>query len=281
MARVAGVPPRTERVLTIGPLVALAVLCWAVVWRWMGGMSAVPGADPGPLGFFIGAWVVMMAAMMLPSAWPTVLVFRRLQAARCARGHEPVRLGPALFLLGYLSAWCAAGLVGFVVVRTGRALDIDALSWERGGRLLAGGVVIAAAAYQLTPLKDRCLRHCRGPFSFLLEHWRPGEVGAVRMGARHGLWCIGCCWGLMAALFAVGLMSVPWMALITLFIAAEKLLPWRRAAMTAVTISLLALGVAVAVVPDRVPWLTTPGPAMHETMSLNRAPGRPPGDNWS
>jgi predicted metal-binding membrane protein len=282
MTRAAGVRPRSERVLTIGPLVALAVLCWAVVWRWMGGMSAVPGADPGPLGFFIGAWVVMMAAMMLPSAWPTVLVFRRLQAARRERGHEPVRLGPALFLLGYLSAWSAAGLVGFVVVRTGRALDIEALSWERAGRLLAGGVVVAAAVYQLTPLKDRCLRHCRGPFGFLLEHWRPGEVGAVRMGVRHGLWCIGCCWGLMAALFALGLMSIPWMALITLFIAAEKLLPWRRFAMTVVTVSLLALGVAVAVLPDRVPWLMAPGPAMHEmNMSISWSPGQPPPGGWS
>jgi predicted metal-binding membrane protein len=261
-------------VSTIGPLVALAVLCWAVVWRWMGGMSAAPGADPGPLGFFIAVWVVMMAAMMLPSVWPTVLVYRRLQAARRERGNKPVRLGPALFLLGYLGAWTAAGLIGFVIVRAGRALDIEALSWERGGRLLAGGVVIVAAIYQLTPLKDVCLRHCRGPLSFLVEHWRPGEVGAVRMGTRHGLWCIGCCWGLMAALFAVGLMSIPWMALITLFIAGEKLLPWRRVALTVVTISLLALGVGVVLVPEHVPWLTTPGTSMHEmSMSTNSSSG--------
>jgi predicted metal-binding membrane protein len=182
-----------------------------------------------------------------------------------------------LFVVGYLAAWTIAGLVGFVVVRGGRALDIDALSWERTGRLIAGGVVIAAAIYQLTPLKDRCLRHCRGPLSFLLEHWRPGEVGALRMGVRHGLWCIGCCWGLMAALFALGLMSIPWMALITLFIAVEKLLPWQRVAMTVVTVSLLVLGVAVALVPDRVPWLMTPGPAMQEmNMSIDWLSDSPP-----
>jgi predicted metal-binding membrane protein len=99
-------------------------------------------------------------------------------------------------------------------------------------------VIVAAAAYQLTPLKDICLRHCRGPFSFLLEHWRPGALGAVQMGARHGVWCIGCCWALMAALFALGVMSIPWMALIAVFSAAEKLLPWRRVATTVVTVTL-------------------------------------------
>jgi predicted metal-binding membrane protein len=135
--------------------------------------------------------------------------------------------------------------------------ELDALSWDRGGPLLAGGVIVAAAAYQLAP-KDVCLRHCRGPFSFLLEHWRPGALGAVQMGARHGAWCIGCCWALMAALFALGVMSIPWMALIAVFIAAEKLLPWRRFATTVVTVALLVLGLAVAVVPEWVPGLMTP-----------------------
>jgi predicted metal-binding membrane protein len=265
----AGVPLRSDRLLTIGPLLVLAVLCWAVVLKWMGGQNAGSGADPGPLGFFTATWAVMMAAMMLPSVWPTVLVYRRLQAARRERGDQAVRMGSALLVLGYLAAWTIAGLVGFGIVKAGAALDIGALSWDRGGPLLAGGVIVAAAVYQLTPLKDVCLRQCRGPFSFLLEHWRPGALGAVRMGARHGLWCIGCCWALMAALFALGVMSIQWMALIAVLIAAEKLLPWRRVAMTAVTVVLLVLGLAVAFVPERVPWLMAPAPAMHEmNMSL-------------
>jgi predicted metal-binding membrane protein len=258
------VPVRSGRALTIVPLLALAVLCWAVVlWR-MGGDDGGPGADPGTLGFFTGMWTVMMAAMMLPSVWPTVLVYRRLQAARRERGQPAAWMGSAWLLVGYLAAWTVAGLVGFAVLKAGRALDIDALSWDRSGPLLAGGVIVAAAVYQLTPLKDVCLRHCRGPFSFLLEHWRPGPVGALRMGARHGLWCIGCCWALMAALFALGVMSIPWMALIAVFIAAEKLLPWRRVATTVVTVALLALGLAVALVPEQVPGLIAPTTTMPE-----------------
>jgi predicted metal-binding membrane protein len=129
---------------------------------------------------------------------------------------------------------------------------------------VAGGVIVAAAVYQLTPLKDVCLRHCRGPFGFLLEHWRPGPLGAVRMGVRHGIWCIGCCWALMASLFALGIMSIPWMVVIAAFIAAEKLLPWRRVATTTVTIALLVLGIAVALVPERVPGLMAPQGGMHQ-----------------
>jgi predicted metal-binding membrane protein len=228
----------------------------------MGGGDGGPGADLGTLGFFTGMWTVMMAAMMLPSVWPTVLVYRRLQAARRERGQPAAWMGSAWLLAGYLAAWTVAGLVGFAVLKAGRALDIDTLSWDRSGPLLAGGVIVAAAVYQLTPLKDVCLRHCRGPFSFLLEHWRPGPVGALRMGARHGLWCIGCCWALMAALFALGVMSIPWMALIAVFIAAEKLLPWRRVATTFVTVALLVLGLAVALAPERVPGLMAPTPTM-------------------
>jgi len=260
----AGVPVKSGRVLTIVPLLVLAALCGLAVLGRMGGAAGRPGADPGTFGFFTGMWTVMMAAMMLPSVWPTVLVYQRLQAARRERGQHAVWLGSALLLVGYLAAWTAAGLAGFVILKAGRALDIDALSWARGGPLLAGGVIVAAAIYQLTPLKDVCLRHCRGPFSFLLEHWRPGALGAVRMGARHGLWCIGCCWALMAALFALGVMSIPWMALIAVFIAAEKLLPWRRVATTFVTVALLVLGLAVAFVPEQVPGLEMPGPAMPE-----------------
>ena len=268
----ARVPLRSDRVLTIVPLLVLAAACWGLVlWR-MGGAVGGPGADPGPIGFFTGMWTVMMAAMMLPSLWPTVVVYRRLEAARRARGDYAVRMGPVLLVVGYLGAWTVAGLVGFLVLTAGRALDIDGLSWDRGGPLLAGGVIVAAAVYQLTPLKDVCLRHCRGPFSFLLEHWRPGTLGAARMGVRHGVWCIGCCWALMAALFALGVMSIPWMTAIAVLIAVEKLLPWRRVATTFVTVALLVLGLAVALVPERVPGLMAPGgPATHE-MNMSIGP---------
>lgn len=269
--RAAPIPVKPGHLPTILVLLAVAAVCWFVVVRLMGG--AHERDHPGALGFFVGIWALMMAAMMLPSVWPTVLVYQRLQAARRERGEHGVPMGPGLLVVGYLAAWTVAGLVGFAILRAGRSMQVDALSWDRGGPLLAGGVIVAAAVYQLTPLKDVCLRHCRGPFRFLLEHWRPGSLGAVRMGVRHGVWCIGCCWALMASLFALGIMSIPWMVVIAAFIGAEKLLPWRRTATGAVTVALLVLGIAVALVPERVPWLMAPSGGMHETTAPEMAPG--------
>lgn len=118
---------------------------------------------------------------------------------------------------------------------------------------------MAAATYQLTPLKEACLVRCRSPMMFLAERWRHGRAGALRLGAAHGARCAGCCWALMAALFAVGVMSLGWMALIAAFIAGEKLLPWPVAAKRAVAVALLVLGLAVALVPEDVPGFTLPG----------------------
>src|SRR5207344_547461 len=109
---------------------------------------------------------------------------------------------------------------------------------------LAGGILLTAAVYQLTPLKDVCLRHCRSPLSFLMTYWRPGRLGALRMGVIHGGWCVGCCWALMAALFALGVMSIGWMALIAGLIALEKLLPWKVIPSGATAAVLIVLGVA-------------------------------------
>jgi uncharacterized membrane protein YgcG len=122
----------------------------------------------------------------------------------------------------------------------------------------AGAIVVAAAVYQLTPLKDVCLRHCRSPFWFLMRHWRPGRYGALRMGMVHGGWCVGCCWALMAALFALGVMSLGWMAFIAAQNAVEKLLPWKEVANRGIAVLLLVLGVAVAFSPGSVPGLTLP-----------------------
>jgi hypothetical protein len=119
-------------------------------------------------------------------------------------------------------------------------------------------VIVAAALYQLTPLKDACLRRCRSPMMFLLTAWRPGRSGALRMGMEHGGWCVGCCWGLMAALFAVGVMSIGWMVLIAALIATEKLLPWKAVANRSVALLLVVLGLGVAFVAEDVPGLTLP-----------------------
>jgi predicted metal-binding membrane protein len=242
----------------IGLLLALAAVAWTVTDDQMGGMDAGPGTDPGALGFFLGVWVVMMAAMMFPSIAPMVVMHVRIQEGRKTQG-KPAPIGATtLFVAGYLATWTLAGLVGYGIFKLGSAVTGDAFSWDNGGPYLAGGVVIAAAVYQLTPLKDVCLRHCRSPFMFLMQYWRPGRVGALRVGLIHGGWCVGCCWALMAALFALGVMSLGWMAFIAVLIAAEKLLPWRAVANRGIALLLLVLGLAVAITPGDVPGLTLP-----------------------
>jgi predicted metal-binding membrane protein len=243
----------------IGLLVVLAAIAWALTDEQMGGMDAGPGTDPGTLSFFLGVWVVMMAAMMFPSIAPMVVMHVRIQEGRRERG-QPVPLGATtLFVLGYLVTWTAAGLLGYGLYELGKAISGDAFAWDNAGPYLAGGIILAAALYQLTPLKDVCLRHCRSPFMFLITHWRPGRFGALRMGFMHGGWCVGCCWALMAVLFALGVMSLGWMAFIAALIATEKLLPWKALANRGIALLLLVLGLSVAFTPDSIPGLTLPG----------------------
>jgi predicted metal-binding membrane protein len=250
--------PGLIQISLLGALLVLAAIAWAVTGDQMSGMDAGPGTDPGTLGFFIGVWVVMMAAMMFPSIAPMVVMHVRIQEGRKARGQSAPVGATTLFVAGYLVTWTAAGLVGFGIYELGKAVTGDLFAWDNAGPYLAGGIIVAAAAYQLTPLKDTCLRHCRSPFFFLMEHWKPGRAGALRVGMVHGAWCVGCCWALMAALFALGVMSIGWMAFIAALIAIEKLLPWRAIANRGIALLLLVLGLAVAITPGSVPGLTLP-----------------------
>src|SRR5215211_4938772 len=251
----------------IGLLLAVAAVAWALTDSRMGGMDAGPGTALGSLGFFITAWMVMMAAMMFPSIAPMVVMFARIQEGKRRKGQEAPVGATAAFIVGYLVSWGAAGVVGYAIFDLTRSLSIDALSWNEAGPYVAGGVIVAAALYQLTPLKDACLRKCRNPFMFILTSWRPGRAGALRMGIEHGGWCVGCCWALMAALFALGVMSLGWMAFTAALIAIEKLLPWKAVANRGVAVTLLALGLAVAFTPGSVPGLTLPNSAEgHQAM---------------
>ena len=248
---------RTQLAL-LGVLLALAVVAWLVTQDRMGGMESVPGMSLGALGFFVTVWVVMMAAMMFPSVAPTVLMYDRLREGHRARGKGAAADATALFVAGYLLVWTAAGLAAYALFELVRAIDPAFLAWDDAGRYVTGGVIVAAAIYQVTPLKTACLAKCRSPMMFLAERWRNGRAGAVELGVRHGAWCLGCCWALMAALFAVGIMSLGWMALVAAFIAAEKLLPWPTGARLAVALSLLALGLGVAFFPADVPGFAEP-----------------------
>ena len=239
------------RVGIVVALFALAALAWWSTADRMADMDAGPGTDLGTLGWFVGIWVVMMAAMMFPSVSPTVALYTRMK-----RGRDAV--APLLFTAGYLAVWSAAGVAAYGVFRAGRAVLGDQLAWDQGGRWLAGGVLVAAAVYELTPLKNVCLSKCRSPLGYLVGSWRDGRAGALRMGAGHGAWCLGCCWALMAALFALGVMSLAWTAVVAGVIALEKTLPWRRVATWGTTAFLLALAVGVVAFPHDVPGLTVP-----------------------
>jgi predicted metal-binding membrane protein len=256
VAETAGLRPSFSaaraRLGLIALLFALAVVAWCWTVDRMRGMDEGPGTNLGTLGWFLGVWVVMMAAMMFPSVSPTVALYSRM-----ARSRDPV--APLVFAAGYLLTWTVAGLLAFGISDLGGSLVGDQLSWNKAGKWVASGILVIAALYELTPLKDVCLAKCRSPLGFLLGSWRGGLSGALQMGAKHGAWCVGCCWALMAALFALGVMSIAWMAFVAALIAAEKTLPWGRAVTWGTAAILLVLGALLVAAPDAIPGLTIPG----------------------
>jgi predicted metal-binding membrane protein len=211
----------------------------------------------------LGVWVVMMAAMMFPSLAPTTALYARMTRQR---GLDRA----LLFTGGYLLVWGLAGLAAYGLFALGRSLLGDVLAWHAGGRWLAAGVLAGAALYELTPLKDVCLSKCRSPLGFLLGTWRDGRLGALEMGSRHAGWCLGCCWALMAALFALGVMSLTWMAVVAALITLEKTIPWRRAVTWGTAAILLALAISVLAAPHAVPGLVIPG-GSHSAMHMMNA----------
>ena len=241
------------RLALVALLFALAGLGWWWTVREMRGMDNGPWTGLGTLGWFLAVWVVMMTAMMFPSVAPTVALYSRMTRRRSFAW-------PLLFAAGYLLTWAVAGLGAFVIGGVVNSISGGLLAWDRAGRWVAGATLVVAAVYELTPLKDVCLAKCHSPLGFLLGSWRDGRVGALQMGAKNGAWCVGCCWALMASLFALGIMSITWTAVIAGLIALEKLLPWRRAAAYGTAALLVSLGVLMLVAPSAIPGLTTPAP---------------------
>jgi predicted metal-binding membrane protein len=241
-------------------LLAASLVAWIVLVERMRGMDAGPGTDLGGLGWYLGIWVTMLAAMMLPSAAPMTLMFARVSGT--------ARTG--IFVAGYLAAWTAYGLLAYGAYRLLVGVGSDWLAWDRAGPFVAGGAIAAAGLYQLSPLKETCLRHCRGPFHYVVHGWREGPFGALRMGVEHGLYCIGCCWGLMLALFALGVMSLFWTVVVAAAIFAEKVLPRGLGLSRVVASALVVLGIWVATMPGTVPGLTEPN-----SMDTQMKPGSP------
>jgi predicted metal-binding membrane protein len=236
----------------VGALFVVAGLGWAWTVHEVHGMDAGPWTGLGSLGWFLGVWVVMMIAMMFPSVAPTVALYACLT-------HSP-RLRPWLFAFGYLFTWVAAGLAVHVLGVAATTILGDGVAWRNTGRELAGATLLVAAIYELTPLKEICLSKCRKPFLVLVGSWRDGSSGAVRMGARNGAWCVGCCWALMASLFALGVMSLWWTASVAAVIAFQKTGPWSQRLLTRVTSAhLLVLALLVLAFPEALPGLAIPG----------------------
>jgi predicted metal-binding membrane protein len=200
-------------------LAAIAAGCWALL--------LIMGDEmPMGAGLWLGAWTVMMAAMMLPSTSPLVLLY----------GRQANTTGSTLLMAGYLLVWAAVGLAAY-------GTDMQIMDPPDGA---VAGVLIAAGVYQLTPFKSACLKQCRNPVDFLVTHWHSGRIGALRLGAEHGAYCVGCCWALMVVLVVAGAMGLVWVIAIAAVIAAEKLLPAGQWLGRLGGIALVAGGIVVA-----------------------------------
>jgi len=254
-------------------LLAAALVTWIVTVSRMRGMDAGPGADLGSVGWYVGVWVTMMAAMMFPAAAPMVLIFHRVSREQARRGQRFVPTW--VFVLAYLAVWTAYGLAAYGLYRLVVHVGGD-FAWGRGGRWVAGAAIVGAGVYELTPLKSVCLRHCRSPLHYVLGGWRPGRLGAITMGAEHGAYCVGCCWGLMVVLFALGVMSLTWMAVVAGLIFAQKVLPRGEHLTRVFAVVLIGAGIWVAASPGSVPGLTlpdSPGAGRARARMMHMEPG--------
>ena len=248
MNRLARAALRRERVLVAGGLLLVVVASWA--WLVAGAGMMQPMGDmlmpmsSGPWSaahalLVFAMWVVMMAAMMLPGAAPLIL----LHADAARRRGQPGDL-PAWLVLGYLAVWGGFGAAATALQWLLERLALLSPMMEASSIALAGGVLVAAGVYQWTPAKRSCLTHCRSPLAFVMAHWRDGRAGAFAMGARHGLYCLGCCAPLMALLFVGGVMNLAWIAGIAAFVAVEKFVPAGHAVGRAAGALLVVWGLA-------------------------------------
>ena len=224
---------KRDRAVVITGLIAVGTVCWLYILAGAGmEMSAKPGGamlamrSQWTLGYaalMLAMWWLMMVAMMLPSAAPMVLLFAAI--IRKGRAQGGVHVPTGVFAAGYLVAWGGFSLAAATVQWALGHVALLSPMMTTTSVTIDGALLIAAGIYQLTPLKNACLRHCRSPVEFIARHWRPGAAGAFGMGLRHGLFCLGCCWVLMALLFYGGVMNPWWIAGLAIYVLIEKLAP--------------------------------------------------------
>jgi predicted metal-binding membrane protein len=282
-----------ERYLILALLLILTLAAWAfLLW------APVPMQSAGSAGLTMGLsgslflliWVVMMVAMMFPSAAPMILMFSRIYADKRQNRQEGQTFVPTwIFVSAYLLIWVLFGVIAYVA-----ALAVEALaqSWpwlaDNAGRI-GGALLIVGGLYQLSPLKEACLAKCRTPLGFILGSWRSGYGGSFRMGLEHGIYCLGCCWLLFVILFPLGIMNVAAMAVLALLIYAEKIFAAGRRIAQLAAVALVAYGVVVIAVPATLPsmsssmpmaagmstpmpGMSTPMPAMSTTVPVISTP---------
>lgn len=242
---------RRDRLIVAVGLFAVVALAWIYLAAGAGmdtSMADMPMDMPVPWSPFYAAlafvmWWVMMIAMMVPSAAPTILLFaiiRRKQGVSDSSSAEAW-----IFLAGYLLIWAAFSLIAVLAQWELERAGLLSMAMASTSAVLGGAILLAAGLYQFTPVKNACLRYCQSPVLFLSRCWQPGAAGALRMGLRHGSYCVGCCWFLMVLLFVSGIMNLVWIAGIALYVACEKLLPLGRQLSRAAGVALIISGAIV------------------------------------
>ena len=276
MDKVSVTPSRQTRTTIWLALLVLAALGWAVLIQQNGKMGSatqvllqtpgmsqeMPGMDgmsastPAPVDthpaptsilLYLPIWVNMMVAMMFPSVAPMVMLFATLSRNRRAEGQPSTPTW--VFLAGYLAVWSLVGVLAYLLSLALPAVSMMAPGLRIDYPLAAGLVLICAGLYQLTPLKQVCLRHCRSPMSVILSGWRDGNLGSFRMGFEHGAYCLGCCWGLMLVLFVVGLMNLVGMVILSAVIFGEKVVPHGALIAKLAAVALILFGLATLLLP--------------------------------
>jgi predicted metal-binding membrane protein len=264
-----GSVPRLERLVALSSLLGVALLAWLYLWLQSAEMAAphldadmqdMPGMDgmgePAPAApadpwsgevLLLTAlmWAIMMVGMMLPSAAPAILLYGSMARKHRERGSSLPSVW--IFALGYLAVWAAFSVVATALQAALEATELLTPMLVSASAPLSGVLLVVAGVYQWLPVKAACLEKCRAPLQFFLMRWKPGAVGAFRMGAVHGAFCVGCCWALMLLLFAAGVMNLIWLALIAGFVLVEKLLPGARIVGRVAGAVLVAAGVVMLI----------------------------------
>jgi predicted metal-binding membrane protein len=251
---------RRDRVVVSAALAVLVAAAWLYLLHLASEMSemampdmpgmamAMPAMHPWSwveVGALVVMWSVMMVAMMTPSAAPMILMFATIHRRRAAEGRPAVPT--AIFVLGYLVVWTAFSVAAALAQAGLHAAALLSPAMTATSPFLAGGLLVAAGLFQWTPLKRACLATCRSPMSFLMSSWREGRGGAFLMGVRHGLYCLGCCWALMALLFVAGVMNLLWVAALAVIVLVEKVVPAGDLVGRIAGVAMIAAGVLLVV----------------------------------